>query len=685
MASLNWSNATISTALDTESSIDPYLFFVTFTISGVENMISYVTGKTQGDTLPSYFELQSTGGTLATGQLLFESLNQNTLTCTTGSLELSGVSEEHINFIYLNFAYDFAPPSTGTPQYSNGFFGGSGFRLDQGQVTFTFPSGVMSVDISPPLSLWRQTFYPYSSPAATTGITDLASWNGTSNAYLMNDIFISSASGFPITVSEGVTLDGRGHTITINNLANFPGLFNSQGGVFQYFMIDTRNSYSPTTPITADTPGFLLSSMSNNSITSVYYVSLSSSTIPSGGSLIGDFDDYGGGFVGNCSSAGNFLVVCQCFLNVEMRTGRGGGIAAGIANLNVSQSFIVLSVVPYEGCGGIVGSVSSLAIDRTAVITNAVTIVSDTGGFVYENTGVAEITNSYFAGSIADNSGVYTSAFLRKMSASANIIACYAYLSSAMNNSFYGSFVGEVSSGTLTVGDVAYSTNRVTGNGGSFTPIDNSTPNYVGGFIFYINHFSGAGTWNNAVTAPDAPLLSTFQNSSGWSGYNAYNDVPTFNITGLCLLAGTEILTTSGYRAIETIRVGDEIVVEIDGELFVRPVLKKVFFPSFGSDNNLPYIVPKDYYGEGRPFRDLIISRCHALRVGNRFHHISCSKAFEKYEQLRDQPFDYHHLCVEEYPSTMFANGIGVETCAALVQSRVRDCCSEGECKIWVE
>jgi len=51
--------------------------------------------------------------------------------------------------------------------------------------------------------------------AIITSASDFVTWNGTSNATLMNDITLTSSDYItPISITESCTFEGNNHTIT---------------------------------------------------------------------------------------------------------------------------------------------------------------------------------------------------------------------------------------------------------------------------------------------------------------------------------------------------------------------------------------------------------------------------------------------------------------------------------------
>ena len=179
-------------------------------------------------------------------------------------------------------------------------------------------------------------------------------------------------------------------------------------------------------------------------------------------------------------------------------------------------------------------------------------------------------------------------------------------------------------------------------------------------FQLYIptGSFSISQLANNNKTADTLVTLGTsstaFQTLDGFSinsasGYNAIaaNDVP-------CLLKGTEILTTEGYKLIELITT-DDILVTHDNRL--TKVIQNKMFNAIGNLNTYPYVIQSGKYNA---YKDLFISGGHAILIDNYFvsaYHLDLS------QDTNFSLIEYYCLETEDfYKDTIIANGVVVET-----------------------
>lgn len=95
------------------------------------------------------------------------------------------------------------------------------------------------------------------------------------------------------------------------------------------------------------------------------------------------------------------------------------------------------------------------------------------------------------------------------------------------------------------------------------------------------------------------------------------SDTPTPGITNICFADGTRLLTPSGPRKVEDLKIGD-LVMTADGR--TAPV-RWVFFKQWSAQdmsahrNLAPICISKDAFGAGLPERDLLLSQQHRILV----------------------------------------------------------------------
>lgn len=132
-----------------------------------------------------------------------------------------------------------------------------------------------------------------------------------------------------------------------------------------------------------------------------------------------------------------------------------------------------------------------------------------------------------------------------------------------------------------------------------------------------------------------------------------------YNAGPVCLLAGTEVDTANGPRAVESLRPGD-LIVTLDAGL--RPLralaVQRLRFRS-RNDPAKPILIPTGALGPMRPARDLIVSPQHRVMIGGADKALVPARALETLPGVRRMRgrkvavyvnllFDRHHVIIAE-------------------------------------
>jgi hypothetical protein len=225
-----------------------------------------------------------------------------------------------------------------------------------------------------------------------------------------------------------------------------------------------------------------------------------------------------------------------------------------------------------------------------------------------------------------------------------------------------------------------YAYNFITDGQGSITAITGTTPIAGGGpsTSLVIGQPSGV----SSVVA--LPLWCVVDSTTHLYVGTADTYIADFYGPLICVGRGTRIRCKGGDRLIEDLVVGDEIVT-LKGNKKIADIRKSTLRGyCSNSKSNLPFRVPKNYFG-GLPSTDLVISGSHAIWRNDHFRHVSCMRCFSPIQELIGETFEMYHLSLDEYPCVMFANDLPVETCAEYVQengSKIVVECSEEECRL---
>ena len=164
-----------------------------------------------------------------------------------------------------------------------------------------------------------------------------------------------------------------------------------------------------------------------------------------------------------------------------------------------------------------------------------------------------------------------------------------------------------------------------------------------------------------------------FINDNLNGGNNVLNNIDSYLLSGtgtvVCYLKGSKILTKNGYKTIETLKVGDELVVmgKIENNesytLFEETTFESVkWIGKFNitglKDESAPICIKSNAFGENLPFEDLCVSPLHRLLIDGKmveaFELLNDSTVFRDYS---NDSVEYYHVELESH-SAILANGV---------------------------
>lgn len=129
----------------------------------------------------------------------------------------------------------------------------------------------------------------------------------------------------------------------------------------------------------------------------------------------------------------------------------------------------------------------------------------------------------------------------------------------------------------------------------------------------------------------------------------------TFSATSSeCLLKGTKLLTDSGYRLVEDLKINDVLITADGKETRITQVLKRDVFPS---ELHQPYIVRKGEYGA---IEDLYISPNHEILVDGKY--VAARDLDLDRAEIKELLVYYHFSITDMVKDAIIANGVPVET-----------------------
>lgn len=126
-----------------------------------------------------------------------------------------------------------------------------------------------------------------------------------------------------------------------------------------------------------------------------------------------------------------------------------------------------------------------------------------------------------------------------------------------------------------------------------------------------------------------------------------------------CFVAGTRILTPTGYKCIETLKDQDKVITS-DGRTVRIQVYKTEIETT--DDETAPYVIPKHAFGDNNPDEDLHLSGKHIVKDGRGVWQapmfLSCARQYGV-----GAPMTYYHIeCPDYFNDDLVANGTFVES-----------------------
>ena len=107
-------------------------------------------------------------------------------------------------------------------------------------------------------------------------------------------------------------------------------------------------------------------------------------------------------------------------------------------------------------------------------------------------------------------------------------------------------------------------------------------------------------------------------NGNGNGGTNGNGGNSNGNNRGVCFARGTQIQMRDGYRPIETLAAGDEVVVRFGGFAPIKAMVSHTVDSESGNwagKSNLPVLIRRGALGENSPNADLCLTAWHPVYI----------------------------------------------------------------------
>ena len=174
-------------------------------------------------------------------------------------------------------------------------------------------------------------------------------------------------------------------------------------------------------------------------------------------------------------------------------------------------------------------------------------------------------------------------------------------------------------------------------------------------FLFADNAVTSRNYFLNYSLGPDDPFAGNFNLNTGMA---QRGDAPH------CFMAGTRVATQAGTASVETLRIGDAVVLQEGGAAPVTWIGRQTVSTVFADKLRvLPVRIKAGALAEGVPSRDLLISPEHAVlldgvlvQAGALVNGVSITR-----ETQVPETFTYYHVEVASH-ALILAEGVPAET-----------------------
>lgn len=165
------------------------------------------------------------------------------------------------------------------------------------------------------------------------------------------------------------------------------------------------------------------------------------------------------------------------------------------------------------------------------------------------------------------------------------------------------------------------------------------------GFVKDVKYFNNKFIFlaeNTIMTTTDFINFTPIPNTNFFDTSGSLEIVSTIP----CLVKGMEVNVENGIKKIEDLQVGDTVVDILGRKIRASEILcKKVI----GDNNNIPYVIPKDFFEKDIPSKDIYISYNHAYFYNGQWMLPIHNDDLKRDETFLGKEIEYYHVSLPNY------------------------------------
>lgn len=184
------------------------------------------------------------------------------------------------------------------------------------------------------------------------------------------------------------------------------------------------------------------------------------------------------------------------------------------------------------------------------------------------------------------------------------------------------------------------------------------------------------------IVVPTVPEEEEEESGGGTSEESSGNELPyDYDYQFIpCFLEGTKILTSNGYKLIQELVAGEDVLIDDNGKELVCKEVKKFIKKYNGVD--FPYVVPKDSKLSEQFIcnEDLYLTHNHSIYIPHMNKYIPSSLMKMPQDKTKVDKYVYYHVFTENFfTDVIIANGIPCESHSKYIKQTINNIDSTGK------